>query len=242
MGKDADKASLTRLLDLQAEDSAIKRLQLQKASLPEAARLEEVNALVAELESDLEIATKQLDEIAREQARIEGEIRLVEDKMAKEEKRLFSGAVANPRELSALQAEVEMLKRKRASGEDSVIDVMVQREGAEETRDRLISERKEAASEAGHLSAAVAALMSDVDEQLLVHAGARAAVARDLSNELVHLYEQVRDAKGGVGAAALVGGTCQGCHTQLPAMEVERLRAAAGVQRCDNCRRILVVG
>lgn len=242
MLKDVDKASLTRLLDLQAEDSAIKRLQLRKASLPEAARLEEVTAVLAELESDLEIATKQLDEISREQARIEGEIRLVEAKIGKEEKRLFSGAVANPRELSALQAEVEMLKRQRTSGEDSVIDVMVQREGAQETMERLLSERKEAASQADRLSDTVTSLMSDIDGRLTSHQGTRDAIASELPDELLRLYEQVREVKGGVGAAALVDGACQGCHTQLPAKEVERLRAAGGVQRCDNCRRILVAG
>jgi predicted nucleic acid-binding Zn-ribbon protein len=55
------------------------------------------------------------------------------------------------------------------------------------------------------------------------------------------LYDSIRASKNGVGAAALVGGTCQGCHTQLPAREVERMRAEGGLQRCDNCRRILVV-
>jgi predicted nucleic acid-binding Zn-ribbon protein len=62
-----------------------------------------------------------------------------------------------------------------------------------------------------------------------------------LPQELVALYEKIRAAKGGVGAAALEQGTCQGCHTKLPAREVERLRAEGGLQRCENCRRILVV-
>jgi predicted nucleic acid-binding Zn-ribbon protein len=241
MLKDVDDASLGRLLDLQGEDSTIKRLQLQRASLPEAERLARVKSVLAELESDLEIANKQFEEIGREQARIEGEIRLVEAKIAKEEKRLFSGAVANPRELSALQAEVEMLKRKRAAGEDSLLEVMVQRDDAQSTRERLVSERQEASTEAEQLTATVADLTSDIDAQLTRHEAARHTIVSELPKELVGLYEQVRDSKGGVGAAALVGGACQGCHTQLPAKEVERLRAASGVQRCENCRRILVV-
>ncbi len=241
MLKDVDRAVLTRLLDLQAEDSAISRLQLRRASLPEAQRLAEVKDLLDELESDLDIATKQADEIAREQARIEGEISLVEAKTGKEEKRLFSGAVANPRELGALQAEVEMLKRKRSTAEDSLLEVMVQRDDAVETMQRLASEREGAASQAEQLSATVDALISDIDAQLGSHQEARQGISAELPEDLVRLYEQVRDAKGGVGAAALVGGACQGCHTQLAAKEVERLRAAGGVQRCDNCRRILVV-
>ena len=66
--------TLQRLLDLQNEDTAIKRLEERKAALPEAARLAEVRGQLEELTSDLEIATKQSDEIGREHARLEGEI------------------------------------------------------------------------------------------------------------------------------------------------------------------------
>src|SRR5688572_17865288 len=41
MAMDVDSTSLQRLLDLQTEDSAIDRLEHQRASLPEAARLAE---------------------------------------------------------------------------------------------------------------------------------------------------------------------------------------------------------
>jgi predicted nucleic acid-binding Zn-ribbon protein len=113
MSKDVAEDALKRLLDLQVEDSEIRRLNDRMSSLPEAARLEELKTQLAELEADLEIAGKQLDEIGREQGRLEGEIELLEGKLAKEEQRLFSGGVSNPKELSALQAEIEMLKRQR---------------------------------------------------------------------------------------------------------------------------------
>ena len=84
-----EPAALDRLLDLQKEDLAIKRLEERRASLPEAKRLAEVNARLQELEADLEIARKQSDEVGREQHRLEGEIALLGEKIAREEKRLF---------------------------------------------------------------------------------------------------------------------------------------------------------
>ncbi len=42
--------------------------------------------------------------------------------------------------------------------------------------------------------------------------------------------------------AALVDGVCQGCHQKLSPMELDRLKRASGVRRCDYCRRILVIG
>lgn len=241
MVTDVDNASLVRLLDLQAEDSATRRLQERRDSLPEARRLAELTDQLAELEADLEIAGKQLDEITREQSRLEGETELADQKIAREEQRLFSGNVSNPKELGALQAEVAMLKRKKGEVEDALLEVMVQKDQAAETLARLTAERDAAAAESTELTAKVAALTGEIDAELAQHTAARAEVAVTLPDDLLELYDKIRAAKGGVGAAALEAGTCQGCHTKLPAKEIERLKAEGGLQRCDNCRRILVI-
>jgi len=237
----AAASDLQRLLDLQRGDSAIKRLEERRASLPEAQRLSEVNEQLAELTSDIEIATKQLEEIERDQHRIEGEIELGDQKIAKEEQRLFSGGVSNPKELSALQAEVEMLKRKKSETEDGLLEVMVAKDQAASTLERLRSEQQAAAGESESLTAKVGALTAEIEEQLAEHTKARTAISAEIPGDILKLYEQLRSSKGGVGVAALEDGTCQGCHTKLPNKEVERLRAEGGLQRCDNCRRILVV-
>jgi predicted nucleic acid-binding Zn-ribbon protein len=84
-------------------------------------------------------------------------------------------------------------------------------------------------------------LTGEIESELGAHGSARAEIATSLPDDLLKLYDQLRASKGGVGAAALEAGTCQGCHTKLPAKEIERLKAQGGLQRCDNCRRILVI-
>ena len=236
-----DDQTLRQLLDLQAEDTGIARLNERRASLPEAARLAEVQNQLAELEADLEIATKQNQEIGREQSRLEADIEAIDQKVAREEQRMLSGKVANPKELSALQAEVESLKRKRGSIEDDLLEVMVSREGATATVDKLDGERSQAAAERDELTKKVDELTKEIDAELAEHAVKRDHAAALVPDDLRALYEKIRAAKNGVGAAALVGGTCEGCHTKLPAVEAERIRKEKGLQRCDNCRRILVV-
>lgn len=238
---DVDAAALEQLLDLQSEDTAIKRLQERKASLPEAARLAEVNEQLAESTADLEIAQKQHDEVAREQDKLEGEIGIIDAKIAKEEQRLFGGAVSNPKELGALQAEVAMLKRKRAEAEDSLLEVMVQKEDATATLERIRGEQTEASKEREQLATVVGNLTIEIDTQLQAHESKRQATTSGLPAALLELYDKLRETKHGVGVAALEAGTCQGCHTKLSNKEVERIKAEGGLQRCDNCRRILVV-
>ncbi len=241
MAINATASDLQRLLDLQTEDSAIKRLAERKSSLPEARQLQALNEQIAELTSDIEIATRQNTEVGRDQDKLEGEIEIADAKIAKEEQRMFSGNVANPKELSALQAEVEMLRRKKGELEDQLLEVMVAKENAAATLQRLEDERSRASSDADRLTNEVAMLMNDIEAQLADHEARRAEIARDIADDVLKLYEQIRASKGGVGAAALEGGTCQGCHTKLPNKEVERLKAEGGLQRCENCRRILVV-
>ena len=236
-----EPAVLQRLLDLQAEDTAIKRLEDRRASLPEARRLAELNENLAELEADLQIANQQNADVAREQERLEGEIELLDQKVAREEQRMYSGNVANPKELSSLQAEVASLKRKKSSMEDELLDVMERKEQIGETVQTLGAEREETARESAELTAKVEGLTGEIDSELKDHESERVEVASTIPDDLLALYDKLRETKNGVGAAALEDGTCQGCHTKLPAKEVERVKAEGGLQRCDNCRRILVV-
>lgn len=235
------QADLARLLELQHEDTAIARLQERRASLPEAARLAEVQAQLEELADDIAIATKHDEEAGREQHRLEGEIEMIEGQAAKEEQRLLSGAVSNPKELSALQAKVAELGKRKSALEDDLIEAMETKEKTGTTLESLQKERESLDTEAQALTTQVAGLTSDIDAELQQHSSKRAEVAQDIPQDLIDLYEKLRLQKHGVGAAALIGGTCQGCHTKLPAVELEKVRSEGGLQRCDNCRRILVV-
>jgi predicted nucleic acid-binding Zn-ribbon protein len=70
----------------------------------------------------------------------------------------------------------------------------------------------------------------------------RGETAATLPRELLDLYDKLRASSGGVGAAALHRGQCQGCHLQLNTTDLVRIRDAAPdeVVRCEECRRILV--
>ena len=237
----ADALALERLLQLQSEDSSLDRSRRRLEQLPERARLGKLEHQLEELSSDADVAARNRDDVARIQDRLEGEISVLEQKLQREQQRMYSGQVSNPKELSNLQAEVEMLTRRRGGLEDELLETMVARDAAVSTLQSLSSERNELSSSVSELSSEVARLSGEIEADLSAHQQARDELKSRLSEELVALYEKIRSAKGGVGAAALERDTCQGCHTKLPAREVERLRAEGGLQRCDNCRRILVV-
>ena len=73
-------------------------------------------------------------------------------------------------------------------------------------------------------------------------AAERAAAADGLDGALVSLYERLRDQHGGIGAARLLRGQCQGCQLSLNAGDLAAIVSAAPDQvvRCEECGRILV--
>jgi predicted nucleic acid-binding Zn-ribbon protein len=96
--------------------------------------------------------------------------------------------------------------------------------------------------QAEDLRGAIAAQESEIDSELSRERADRAKLASEVPDDLLARYEQLRRKLGGTGAARLVGASCGGCHLQLPAMELDRVRKAApdAIVYCDQCGRILV--
>jgi predicted nucleic acid-binding Zn-ribbon protein len=83
--------------------------------------------------------------------------------------------------------------------------------------------------------------LAEVERDLELRQAEREELAPTFAGELLELYEELRAQKKGVAAAALVDGVCQGCHEQLSAVELDRVRHEGGIRRCEHCRRILVL-
>lgn len=153
-----------------------------------------------------------------------------------------SGAVSSARDLESLQSEIASLVKRRSDLEDVVLDVMERREAAQNDVASLTAERDKLSAEVDAIAARRDELFAELDTEKAVTVSARVAVAPDVPAELLALYEKIRASSGGVGAAALYRGRCEGCHLALNPGDLSRIREAAPdeVLRCEECRRILV--
>src|SRR5215217_7456849 len=119
------------LLELQAHDSAIDRLDHRRGSLPEEARLAELGDALAAVDQLTAERNGTLATVQRDQSRLEHEIDMVTAKAGTEEARAVSGKVTSPKELTAIQEEVASLKRRQGTLEDELLELMEQRETLE---------------------------------------------------------------------------------------------------------------
>ncbi|MGI8681795.1 MAG: zinc ribbon domain-containing protein [Mycobacteriales bacterium] len=231
-----------RLLDLQALDSTLDRLAHRRATLPELAELERLTARLGQIRHDIVEAETEDSDQERGQTKLENDVEQVRSRSDRDRSRLDSGQVGSPRELENLQSEIVSLARRQADLEEQVLEVMERREAIETRLGELRAERAMLETERDAVTERRDTAYAEIDAAASRDAEDRAAVAAPLPDELISLYEKIRADKGGVGAAALQRGRCEGCHLSLPGSVLASIRAAEpdAVLRCEECRRILV--
>jgi predicted nucleic acid-binding Zn-ribbon protein len=231
-----------RLLELADLDTELSRLAHRRQALPENAELERLTARAAQVRDEMTQADTELSDLDREQARAERDVEQVRTRIDKDQQRLDTGKVSSARELESLQSEIASLRRRQGDLEEVVLDLMERRESAQGRRDAAGAGAEAVSAEEAEVTARRDAAVTDISEQESKAGSARAAVASGVPDELLALYDRVRAQVGGVGAAMLRRGKCEGCNVSLSTAELNEIRAAAPdeVVRHDECRRILI--
>jgi len=237
----ADPEVQLRLLDLQAHDAALARLEHRRRTLPELAVIADADTRLAALRADVVRAETEVGDLDRELRRLEDDVDQVRRRAERDQQRMLSGAVP-AKELESLQHEVETLTRRQSDLEDTELEVMERREDAETRAGEVRGEVEKVTAARSEAEQARGKAFAEIDAEAAADTEARAALADRLPADLMTLYEKVRAASGGVGAAMLRQRRCEGCRLELMGAELRAAQAAPPdeVLRCENCRRILV--
>jgi predicted nucleic acid-binding Zn-ribbon protein len=233
---------LEALLSVQERDTALDQLRHRRAALPERAELEARGAEMRRTEVERVEVGERHRVVQAEERRIDDEAQAVGVRADEVNKRLYSGTVASPRELQAMQADLDMLRRRRSDLEDEELEVMEQRETLDAelaTLDAAIATLQAAVAQ---LRDTIATTEAEIDDEIARETAARDGLAKPIGEALLRDYDRRRAKNRGAGAARLVGTTCQACHLTIPSTEAEHIRRSAGseVAYCDNCSAILV--
>jgi predicted nucleic acid-binding Zn-ribbon protein len=238
----ADPFVQLRLLELQALDSTLDRLAHKRKTLPAIAEIQKRDDQVAARQGDVVLAQTTVSDLQRELDKAEADIEQVRTRKKRDEERLASGAITQPKQLEEMQHEVQTLTRRQSDLEDAELEVMERMEDAQRALDVLLAERS------GNDDARAAAVeqrdreWAAIDAELAAISDDRAKVAPEIPAELLALYDKIRASEGGIGAAAIERGRCGGCHLDLMNNEKAAFRDAPTdeVLRHEECRRILV--
>ena len=237
----APAADQRRLLVVQSLDTRLDQLAHKRRTLPELARLAELDGQLDDLHTALVTSQTAVSDLRREVAKAEADVQLVRDRAARDRARLDAGT-GTAKDLQAIQHELETLGRRQSDLEEVELEVMERLEAHETAlgevtiaHDALVARRAEVVVERDAAFAAIDAEIAGLGSE-------RATAADGLDAGLVTLYERLRGQLGGSGAAALRGRRCEGCRLELNPLDLDGIKKKSEdtVVRCEECGRILV--
>ena len=227
--------------------SVVKQLyQLQEIDLELESSEQTIRQIVSQLgESEVVVKARNrralgqdhLEDLERQQRSVEWEIDDLTGKLTAAEKELFSGKIHNPKELTNLQHETDLLKSKRNQLEDKTLEIMGQVELATRNIATVNNElnvlEAEWQSQQQQLSANLEQLQTIVSN--LKHK--RQLVTAVIDSQLIEVYSELKKQKG-TAVAKVEQGICRGCRISLPVTELQQVRSGS-TMRCSICGRIL---
>lgn len=239
----APAADQHRLLEVHEADLALTQARHRRASLPVIAQIDELSARAADLDDERIARGTEVSDLRREVAKAEDDVQSVRARKERDDKRLASGEGATSKDLQALQSELEVLTNRQSALEDVEIEVMERLEEAEKAQSDASSQHEAITAQLAELTTQREREEAEIDAEIATVEAERAAAVEGIDAALLALYEKQR-AQHGIGAAALEGSTCGGCHMDLNPVDVGRMKAAPAdeVVRCEECGCILVRG
>ncbi|KMM46474.1 hypothetical protein CWIS_04860 [Cellulomonas sp. A375-1] len=237
----APAADQRRLLDVQALDTRLDQLAHKRRTLPELARIAELDAQVADLHTALVTSQTAVADLRRELAKAEADVQQVRDRAARNQSRLDSGQ-GTAKDLQALQHELESLAKRQGDLEEVELEVMERLEAHERALTEVQDAHAQLVTGKSQIEAQRDAALAQLDAEVAQVQAERATVATGLDAGLVTLYDRLRAQLGGSGAAALRGRRCEGCRLELNPLDLDGIKAKPedAVVRCEECGRILV--
>ena len=229
------------LIELQDLDLQLARLDHQTKSLPVLKELAQATEAFESHDALAIASATEKSDIEVELRRSESDVEQVAARITKDQQFIDSGQ-ASAKDLQNLLGELQSLNRRKQELEEVELEIMVRIDEAETRRKHHESERARFAVEVERLTRERDLALGEIDTKRSEISRDREAKAATISKELLELYLKIKDSNGGVGAARLKDGQCEGCHLGINAVELTRIKSLADDElvRCEECRRILV--
>jgi predicted nucleic acid-binding Zn-ribbon protein len=220
----------------------LQQLELEFSSLSERVEKtpEEISLLDAELEEDqrqVDEANEAIEGSAKLRRQLEAEVEALGNKLEHYQDQLMQ--VRTNTEYQAMLQEISFTKEKIEKKEDQILEQMMDSEekermlrdanGASGKKKAQIESRKQELEEFLRQSEAE---LGGLEDQVV-------QVKSMIAREHLARYARIASVRNGIAIAAVVGGTCQGCHVRLRPQLMAEVKLNRQLRICENCSRIL---
>ena len=173
---------------------------------------------------------------------LELKLSTIDDKRGGHEKRLYSGAIVNPKELAAIEKEIKMLKAQQGELDVQVLELYDTVEklnaGVDAANEAMLEAEKTARAAMKKEAAEKIKLEAELNELM----PRREKLAKQITDRvLMSRYDSARKRTGSTGIAKVVDGMCEGCHVSMTGFIMRNLYTDGELQTCENCSRVLML-
>ncbi len=226
---------LKAVVEIQQLDQQAGDLTVQIDSLP--AQIQTLQSQLDDFIHTHEERKKRLAANLKERKTLEGEIKVIQEKITKHKDQLYQ--VKTNEQYRAMLKEIEGEEGNIRKIEDEVLEKMIEAEDiqkhVQEAAARLEGEKARVAAEIKRLQDE---RQRDLDERERLQAR-RKEVAAALSDSVLALYERIRTYRPGAAVVEVRDGLCTACNVWLRPQVYNEVRSNEAVLTCENCSRIL---
>jgi predicted nucleic acid-binding Zn-ribbon protein len=226
---------LKAVIELQQVDLKIAELTTQIDALP--GQIETLQSQLNDFIHTHEERKKRLSANQKERRDLEGEIKVIQDKISRHKDQLYQ--VKTNEQYRAMLKEIEGEEANIRKIEDQLLEEMIEAEEIQkhiqEAAARLESEKARVAGEIQRLESE---RQADLGERKRLQAR-RKELEAALSESVRDLYERMRAARRGVALAEVRDGLCTSCNVRLRPQVYNEVRTNEALLTCDNCGRII---
>ncbi len=231
---------LELLYALQGKDTELQLLREQEANHPLRSSSEEMRESYANATAELGAKRAELEVAQASQKKMETELDSLSSKIKSEEDKLYGGAVANPKELRGLQAEVKFLSKKRDDLETGILEGLEAIEQLGDEVEKLAAAESAAQAALAEVENELAGELAELAEHIVAVEAAKAELRAQVPADLLKTYDTLLRQKNNLAVVKVVDGVCQGCRMELPGQDYDRFKRTTGIFKCSTCGRILV--
>lgn len=232
------KDKMIELIQLQECDNQLKKIFTEKSEGP---------LKIKELEKDFKTSSllfhenkETLESLKKDRLGLEREIQDLESKARKSQEKLNN--VKSNREYDAALKEIDDIEGLKTHIEDRVLMLMEEIEALEK---KCIADEQLAAEQKRKFEKDKQEIEKSLDE-LERQSSALQKLREKYSNlvdpELLKKYNILREHRNGEGICAVIKGTCQVCHMEIPPQKFNELIKGVNLMTCPNCNRIMYWG
>ena len=194
------------------------------------------------IEESLEEARNNLQDIQSTHRQLQLETESQRERAGNLENQLYSGVVENPRDLEALQMEVNNVRHALEQMDVRLLELSLQAEDARSKIGSLELQLTETQSAWETRQAELWQQLEQLTDRQEALSKDRSSLAAGVEPIELTRYEGLRRSKGGQAISRVVRGLCQACRMSLPSQHLQRVRSGRQTVLCNSCGRILLPG